>query len=372
MSESAGTERRLRMRWNPTWRRILCLILLPSVALSLAAETRTYPQPILQTGQTGIAYALQFSPDSSIVATANGHRVTLWDRDHRWLVRELLGHTADVEAIAFAPRGSILASVTRNGELAIWNWDTGALLKMRHVNSDRLVGVAYASGGRILTVGDDRAVRLWDDRDCAESCMLFQTPESPQSLAVSPDERWIAVGDTVNSVTVLRADLSTRLAWLYNSLKLPDSRSDGVDFIRGLTFDKRSRLAAANFGGAVVLQDVSSWTPVLVQHTGLRLDSVVVDPDGARLYVAGMEDPNAGRAIAFNIADGSRAGLPELPQYSTANTFGPYRSAAITRDGKWLMAGGPLLIQWDLTKGTPPAVRRERSRDARLELQPER
>jgi hypothetical protein len=170
------------------------------------------------------------------------------------------------------------------------------------------------------------------------------------------------VGDTVNTLTVWRSDLSARSAQLYNSLTLPDSRADGADFIRGLAFDNRGRLAATNFGGAVVLQDVGTWTTVLVQHTGLRLDGVAVDPDGARLYVAGMEDPQAGRAIAYNIADGSRASLPELPQYWTANTLGPYRSVAITRDGRWLMAGGPLLIQWDLTKEAAPELFGESAR----------
>ena len=92
------------------------------------AQGGKYPLPVLQTGETGIAYAMEFSADSKTLAAANGHRVTLWNRERRWLVGELTGHTADVQAIAFAPTGKTLVSASANGELAVWNWDTGALI----------------------------------------------------------------------------------------------------------------------------------------------------------------------------------------------------------------------------------------------------
>src|SRR5437660_10265528 len=106
--------------------RTFCPFLLQYLALTLCADGVRYPQAVLQTGETGIAYAMEFSPDSKILAAANDHRVTLWDREHRWLVRELIGHTSEVQALAFAPAAKILASVSGNGELAIWNWDTGS------------------------------------------------------------------------------------------------------------------------------------------------------------------------------------------------------------------------------------------------------
>lgn len=64
---------------------------------------------------------------------------------------------------------------------------------------------------------------------------------------------------------------------------------NGGDFIRGIAFDKLERLAAVNFGGSVVFQDVASWATVFQQHTGLRLDGVAIAPDGSRVYVAGVE-----------------------------------------------------------------------------------
>src|ERR1035437_5290886 len=301
----------------------LCLFVFPCAVLCLGADPIKYPQAVLQTGETGIAYAMEFSADSRILAAANDHGVTLWDRERKWLVRELIGHTAAVEAVAFAPTGKLLASAGGNGELAIWNWDTGALVTMRKANDAKLFGVKFTSGGKLLTVGEDLTVRLWDDGDCGRSCILVHIPESPESLAISTDDKWMAVGDTVNTVTVWRVDLSTRSAEFYNKLTLPDPRPDNADFIRGLAFDRLGRLARGNFGGAVVLQDVSSWTTVFLQHTGLRLDGVVVDPNGARLYVAGLESQQTGRALAYNIKDGSRANLAELPQYWTPSKPDP-------------------------------------------------
>jgi hypothetical protein len=97
-----GKEEEYEMADNRFSRLYLLLVLCTFQSLP---RTSRYPLPLLQTGETGIAYAMEFSADSKTLAAANGHRVTLWDRECRWLVGELIGHTADVQAIAFAPAG---------------------------------------------------------------------------------------------------------------------------------------------------------------------------------------------------------------------------------------------------------------------------
>src|SRR5690348_1952853 len=120
----------------------LCILFVLYTVQNHAQDLR-YPLPVLQTGETGIANAMEFSPDSRTLAAANGHRVTLWDRERRWVVGELNAHTADVQAIDFAPTGETLVSASGDGELAVWNWDTGALIKMRKANNSSLFGAKY-------------------------------------------------------------------------------------------------------------------------------------------------------------------------------------------------------------------------------------
>lgn len=332
------------------------LILLLVCGLSAYCQTSRYPQPILQTGETGQAWSMDFSPDGAFLAVANDYRVSLWDREHKWLLRQLVGHTARVQAVAFGPTGKILASGSSNGEVATWDVETGALLKLRKANSSEIAGLKYTGDGKILTAGWDSTVRIWDDGPCESSCILTHTPGSPQSLAISFDDQFIAMGDTADTVTVWRVDFPRRIAQMYQSLTLSDKGSADSNFIRGIAFDKLGRLAAVDFSGGVVLQDVKSWTTIFQQHTGLRLDGVVISPDGTNVYVAGAAFPVAGRILSFNAKDGSRATLYENAAYWTATDGNPYRSIAMTRDGRWLLAGGTYFLQWDLTKQSIPQI----------------
>ena len=181
---------------------------------------------------------MDFSPDGSLIATANDNRVSLFEREHQWLIRELRGHTARVEAVAFGPAGKILASGTSNGELATWDVATGALIKLRTIKGAVITGVKFMSAGKILTADRSGTVRLWDDGTCQDSCTLAQIDGGLESLAISMDDKWIAAGDENNTVTVWQFDISATSAQLYHSLTLPDKRADDSDFVRGLAFDK--------------------------------------------------------------------------------------------------------------------------------------
>lgn len=331
-------------------------ILFMVCALPTWGQADQYPQSILQTGETSVAQSMDLSPDGSFLATTNDLSVSLFDREHGWLIREFRGHTASIEAVAFAPTGKIMASGSSNGELATWDIEAGTLLKLRKANNSQIAALKYTSGGKILTAGWDRTVRIWDDGRCQDSCLLAQASESPMSLAVSTDDKWLAIGDAANTVTVWQFDISTLSAHFYHSLTLPDRVPNGGDFIRGIAFDKLERLAAVNFGGSVVFQDVASWATVFQQHTGLRLDGVAIAPDGSRVYVAGVEGMDLGRILSFNAKEGSRIPFNELPAYwsPSIGTGNPYRCLAITHDGKWMLAGGTYLLEWNLsTNGAP-------------------
>ena len=238
--------------------------------------------------------------------------------------------------------------------LATWNPYTGALKTMRRANSSRIAAVKYTSGGLIITAGWDDAIRLWDDLACANSCVLAQTSKFPQSLAISFDDHWIAVGDTDNTVTVWRLDVPNRKLDLDPSLTVPDPGTDDSDHVRGVAFDTLGHLAAVNFSGGLVVQELTGWKTVFEQHTGLRLDGVAFAPDGSRVFVAGVEGATSGRLLAFNAKDGSRIQLFETPANLVANGGNPFRSVAISPDGRWLIAGGTYLLKWNLATGAPP------------------
>ena len=84
-------------------------------------------------GPTWNVPSVAFSPDGRFLAfgSCGGHRfgdcvrgdITLWDvasgREVRTLT--LKGHTSDVNSVAFSPDGKLLASVSSDGTIKLWN-----------------------------------------------------------------------------------------------------------------------------------------------------------------------------------------------------------------------------------------------------------
>ena len=84
-------------------------------------------------GHTSGVNSVAFSPDGRLLAfgSCGGHRfgdcvrgdITLWDvasgREVRTLT--LKGHTSDVNSVAFSPDGKLLASVSSDGTIKLWN-----------------------------------------------------------------------------------------------------------------------------------------------------------------------------------------------------------------------------------------------------------
>jgi WD40 repeat protein len=68
------------------------------------------------------ARSVTFSPDGRWLAVAMlTQEVEIWDVETRRLVKRLRGHTWDVNAVAYSPDGSQLASGCQDGTIRFWD-----------------------------------------------------------------------------------------------------------------------------------------------------------------------------------------------------------------------------------------------------------
>ena len=132
--------------------------------------------------------AIALSPDGTKLATASGDwTVRLWEVNTGKYINSLTGHPSAVNAVAFSRDGKILASA--GSTLRLWDADTGELL---HADSKDLGSIdllAFSLDSKIVATGGgwDHTVHLWDVATGALRMGLKGHTGKIRDIAFSPD-----------------------------------------------------------------------------------------------------------------------------------------------------------------------------------------
>ena len=201
-------------------------------------------------GHRDILYDAELSPDGSLLATCSYDKlIILWDVESGEQVRTLAGHNGAVYDVGFSPDGEYLVSASADDTCKVWRVADGERLdtlgqplkeqytcmfspdgKMivaggadnrirvwRFISKDRprinpLLHARFAHEGAVLRVGftsdgerlvslaDDRTIKLWDTSDYTELNLWEQQPEVAFALAISPDGQSFRVGRQDGSI----------------------------------------------------------------------------------------------------------------------------------------------------------------------------
>ena len=111
---------------------------------------------------TGLARALAFSPDGTLLASGGGSNVYLHAPGTGMLERILRGHTATVTVVAFSPDGRMLASASGDRTIKLWNPQTGQLIRTLRGHTNQIYAMAFSRAGQLASGGRDNTVRLWN------------------------------------------------------------------------------------------------------------------------------------------------------------------------------------------------------------------
>jgi WD40 repeat protein len=108
----------------------------------------------------GACVSLSYAADNRTLAGAVGRKILLWDTQGR-TVRELVGHEADVQSVAFSPSGNLLLSGARDG---VRLWDTGS--RTQRARYEWPIGgvscVAFAPDDKGAAAGGRKGLVLWE------------------------------------------------------------------------------------------------------------------------------------------------------------------------------------------------------------------
>lgn len=193
--------------------------------------------------------ALTSSPDASIVATAHGNSIYVWNTFTGKAFAMLDEHPDSITAIALSPENTKLA--TAGGDWAVRLWDVGTGSYIRSLEHPSAVNaVAFSPDGKVLASAGG-TLHLWH----ADSGEVLHAPKkdlgSVSVLVFSPDGKKLASGGewdhTIHlwdvNTGILRANLKGHTGEIRDIAFSPDSRT-----LITASSDKTMRLWDANTG----------------------------------------------------------------------------------------------------------------------------
>ena len=291
-------------------------------------------------------HSVAFSPDGSIVASDKDNTVRLSDAvtgeeikmaENFWVA--FLGNfTADINSVAFSPDGRMIAGGIDESEvICLWDTATGEQLRFMKENAPNglhwVNTVAFSRDSKILASGsEDGNLYLWDVETGKRLKALTEDTENIFSVVFSSDGKTLASGNAGNTVRLWDIDTGEKLEtlightnWVFSVAFNPDGRT-----LASGSWDKTIRL-----WDTTTKQQLKTFTG----HTSV-VWSVAFSPDGLTL-ASGSEDKTI---RLWNVATGVHIAT------LTGHTA-PVKSVAFSPDGVTLASGSKdgTVRLWDLT-----------------------
>ncbi len=287
-------------------------------------------------GHLGLVRSVAISPDDRWIASGSNDRtVRIWDAQSGELVHKLSGHKGNVSGLCFSKDGTRLFASTedrdRDGSQGqIWIWDIATQQAKQVLDSamKEIWTMALSPDERFLAIGGGDnysalggSLAIWDLATEREN-VRYEDGEMPLALTFSPDSSQLVSGDKQGKISF----------WTVPDFKCRKTVLAHNGLIHQLVFAENGQtLASAGHDGNVKL-----WDPVLglqrVQLVGHRgcVRTLVFSPDQQSIY-SGSEDRSLRRWGGVGIESAFAESIGEQLADSSRRTRRRLTSAMVLR-----------------------------------------
>lgn len=350
-------------------------------------------------GHSGAVTDVTFVPGQhALLSASDDGTAILWDTARGGLLRRLEGHTAQVNTVAISPDGTRAATASEDRLIIEWDIDPdsptfGEAIRRFQGHGTGVIGATYApDGATILSNSADLSLRQWDTQTGAEIRQRVIGAFGVVPITISPNGHTVLfpIGEFVYlwDIEVWWQDqpMAGHTGTIWDVGFSPDGElaatasSDGT--VRLWNIGAQAELHRYDLGAPAFALEVSPDSGRIIAGEGsgegtlwlfdtatAALERSIPGPDLTIAPGAIALDASGRHALAATLDTGTLASRltlwdldsgEQLRDYDTAGRVFPFRSAAISPDGRLALGGtqdfsdedlGGELFLWDLQTG---------------------
>jgi WD40 repeat protein len=145
-------------------------------------------------------YALEFSPDGVLLATADRNGgMFVWESETAREFQNLAGHKGAVTDISWRIDSNVLASSSEDGTNKLWEMEGGKEIKSWAAHAGGASAIEFAKDGKLVSVGRDKLTKVWD----ANGALVREFApfgDIATEVAFTHDAARVAAGDWLGEV----------------------------------------------------------------------------------------------------------------------------------------------------------------------------